>query len=290
MLRRLRDIFTNKPGTQADAPASEVDEPPPTPAPDREIDPFKLGLRDSVIAGWFNSETNCVVSDFHISPDDIVLDAGCGDGGYSGFCGQRGAHIILADIDAEKVKLAGDRLNKTAARIVQAIVTDSNPLPIPSGTVTRVISAEVVEHVDDPAVFFGELARVGAPGARYLLTAPDPVAERLQQGIAPDAYFQAPNHIRIIERDEFEKLITDAGLVIEQRLTISAFWTIWWLFFWHVDGELKPPWHPLLQSWTKTWKELINTDNSLEVKAALDEVLPKSQVIIARKPGTPNST
>ena len=284
MLRRLRDILKNKPDTQAEKQSSGIDKPPLNPIPDREIDPFQLGLRDSVIAGWFNNETDCVVSDFHIGPDDIVLDAGCGDGGYSNFCGQRGAHIVLADIDAEKVKIAEDRLKRTAARKIQAIVTDSNPLPIPSGTVTRIISAEVVEHVDDPAIFFGELARVGKPGARYLLTAPDPVAEHLQQGIAPDEYFQPPNHIRIIERDEFEKLITDAGLLIEQRIPRSAYWTIWWLFFWHVGGELSPPWHPLLQNWAKTWETLIDSDGGLKVKEALDEVLPKSQVIIARKP------
>lgn len=277
-------MLASKASTQVQEQSIENDTSALVPVSERQIDPFQLGLRDSVLAGWFNNVADCVVSDFHIGPDDIVLDAGCGDGGYSNFCGQRGAHIILVDIDAKKVKIAEDRLKNTAARKVEAIVTDSNPLPIPSNTITRIISAEVVEHVDDPAAFFGELARVGKPGARYLLTAPDPVAENLQKGIAPEMYFQAPNHIRIIERDEFEKLITDAGLLIEERIPRSAYWTIWWLFFWHVGDELSPPWHPLLQNWAKTWEALINSEGGLEVKAKLDEVLPKSQVIIARKP------
>jgi SAM-dependent methyltransferase len=284
MLKFLRDMLAGKSTQQTEEQSTEIDRPPLKKTSERQIDPFQLGLRDSVLAGWFNNQTDCIVSDFHIGPDDIVLDAGCGDGGYSNFCGQRGAHIILVDIDSEKIKIAEERLKKTLARKVEAIVTDSNPLPIPSETITRIISAEVVEHVDDPVVFFSELARVGKPGARYLLTAPDPVAENLQQGIAPEEYFQAPNHIRIIERDEFEKLVTDAGLLIEERIPRSAYWTIWWLFFWHVGDELNPPWHPLLQHWAKTWETLINSEGGLEVKAKLDEVLPKSQVIIARKP------
>lgn len=52
-----------------------------------------------------------------------------------------------------------------------------------------------------------ELVRVGQPGAQYLLTVPDPVAETVQKNLAPDSYFQKPNHIRIFQRDEFEQLV-----------------------------------------------------------------------------------
>ena len=33
-----------------------------------------------------------------------ILDVGCGDGGYAKYCGQRGAHIILSDIDESRLQ------------------------------------------------------------------------------------------------------------------------------------------------------------------------------------------
>ena len=72
------------------------------------------------------------------------------------------------------------------------------------------------------------------PHLKYLITVPDPEIEKLQKkGLAPDAYFSKPNHIRIWERDAFAQLVTDAGLLahagnvteaerIGQRFTIQV--------------------------------------------------------------------
>jgi len=60
---------------------------------------------------------------------------------------------------------------------------------------------------------------------------------------------------------------------------------MWWLFFWTCNQpSLSAPWHPLLEQWDQTWRILLALPNGHKVKAALDEVLPKSQVIVARKP------
>ena len=45
------------------------------------------------------------------------------------------------------------------------------------------------------------------------------------------------------------------------------------------------PGHPVLDNWLRTWQSLLDQPNGIKIKHALDEVLPKSQVIIARKPG-----
>ena len=57
---------------------------------------------------------------------------------------------------------------------------------------SRIICMEVIEHVEDPAAFVAELARVGEPDALYLLAVPDATGERIQQAFAPDYYFQSP--------------------------------------------------------------------------------------------------
>jgi SAM-dependent methyltransferase len=259
--------------------------PDPAPAPPvAPIDSFHIGLRDALASGWYLQESDELYRGFAISAEDVVLDVGCGDGGNSLFCANRGAHVIVADIDAHKVESSKQRLAATPARLVQGVVSDASPLPLADGIASKVISMEVLEHVDDPVQFLSELVRVGKAGAQYLLSVPDPVQEHLQKKVAPASHFEKPNHIRIIQRDEFEKMVTDAGLVIESHEYYGFYWSVWWLFFWVCKVDLSNPHHPLLDSWAKTWEILMDSPNGEHVRNTLNDFMPKSQVIIARKP------
>ncbi|NKI70556.1 methyltransferase domain-containing protein [Collimonas pratensis] len=264
----------------APAPAAVAAQPPAV----VPVDPFHLGLSDALASGWYLQDSDELYRGFQISADDVVLDVGCGDGGNALFCANRGAHVIVADIDPVKVDATKQRLADSSARVVQGLVSDVNPLPLVDGVASKVISMEVLEHVDDPAQFLRELVRVGRSGAQYLLTVPDPVQEQLQKEVAPAAYFQKPNHIRIIQRDEFEKMVTDAGLVIEDHSYYGFYWSIWWLFFWVCKVDHSNAHHPLLDSWTKTWEILMQSPNGEQVRKTLNDFMPKSQVIIAHKP------
>ncbi|MGH7172740.1 MAG: methyltransferase domain-containing protein, partial [Gemmataceae bacterium] len=153
------------------------------------------------------------------------------------------------------------------------------------GFATRIVAQEVMEHVDDPRQFLGELVRIGRPNALYLLSVPDPASESLQKSLAPAAYWSKPNHLRIFGREEFERLVRDAGLEIEKRLSYSFFWAMWWLLFWSGEGdfEIGSPGTAVLTHWHKTWTALLKTPNGPRIKQALDDLIPKSQVVVARK-------
>ncbi len=251
-------------------------------APEPEID---VGLLDIHLSGWLRGESGELIEGFAIGPEDTVLDIGCGDGGYSHFCGMQGAEIILADLDPEKIDAAKAKLQGSAARALHTLVTDANPIPLPDARVSKVIAMEVLEHVDDPAQFMGELVRVASPGAQFLLTVPDEIIEGVQKRIAPPVYFEKPNHIRIFKRGELEKLATDAGLIVERSLQYGFYQSVWWSLYWACkDQPLSPPWHPLLANWSQTWSTLLALPYGAQIKQALDDVMPKSQVIIARKP------
>lgn len=241
-------------------------------------------LHDAYLSGWFLHETQELLEGFAIHADDTVLDVGCGDGPFVSFCAQQGAEVIFADIDAVKVAAVAEMLKGSPARAVTPLVSDANPLPLPDARASKVIAMEVLEHVDDPAQFMRELVRVGKPGAQYLITVPDPVGEGIQKHLAPDEYFQKPNHIRVFQREEFEKLVTDAGLIIEHRVHYGFYWSIWWFFFWACKQDLSPPWHPLLENWSKTWATLLAMPDGPRIKKVLDDSMPKSQALIARKP------
>ena len=252
--------------------------------PRATVDAGSLGLQDAVLSGWFQNETRELFEGFTIDPTDTVLDVGCGDGGHACFCARVGARLILVDANSAKVATAKARVSAQARQPVDAIVSDANPLHLDNATVTKVISTEVLEHVDDPHQFLNELVRVGKPGARYLLTVPDPVAEEIQTHLAPAAAFQKPNHIRIIQRDDFARLVSGAGLVVEKRAFYGFFWAMHLTLLWPSGADYDSPRHPVLDGWCETWQALLSLPRGKQVQQLLNAVMPKSQIIIARKP------
>jgi ubiquinone/menaquinone biosynthesis C-methylase UbiE len=236
--------------------------------------------------GLFNEQTRELIGGFAISPDDTVVDAGCGAGYASTFAAACGAAVYAVDIDASALAEIEERIRKQKpARPFHTLQSDVNPLPLPDALASRVVAQEVLEHVDDPRRFLAELVRVGKSGALYLLSVPDPVSESVQKKLAPESYWQKPNHLRIFQREEFAELVRDAGLIIEKQLSYSFFWSMWWFLFWSVKGEVVPgaPGTPVLAYWNKTWAALMKTPNGPRIKQALDETMPKNQVILARK-------
>ncbi|MBE1159204.1 class I SAM-dependent methyltransferase [Dyella acidiphila] len=271
--RRTRDI------AESPAPAPIAEE-PAAPQPNSA----DLGLFDSVLSGWYQNDTNEVFRGIPIGADDVVVDVGCGNGGSGLFCAKRGAKVIAIDIDPQVIADTRTRLEGNAPGGFEAYVSDANPLPLADGIATRVLCTEVLEHVDDPYQVMRELYRIGKPGARYLLTAPDALQEHLQERVAPPVYFQKPNHIRIIEREAFVAMAERAGLVVEDRAYYGFFWSIWMALFWSCKVDLGSPNHPVLNHWTQAWGALLSTDEGKELKHKLDAFMPKSQVLVARKP------
>ncbi len=288
LLRRIAVKAAALAGTEiqfSSAPKPKTAQPPSPPQSEIDIDfGYEPELKDAILSGWFNNDSGELIEGFTISAQDTVLDVGCGEGVFTVFCASQGAKVIYADIDGEKVAKATEKLTGTPAKELVPLVSDANPLPLEDGVANKIVAMEVMEHVEDPEAFLAELVRVGCSGATYLITVPDPESESVQVDLAPDSYFQHPNHIRVVGRDEFESLVEAAGLIIEKRTSYGFYWTIWWCFFWACKQDLSPPWHPLLKSWNKTWGHLLNTEQGPQIKKVLDTHLPKSQAIIARKP------
>jgi ubiquinone/menaquinone biosynthesis C-methylase UbiE len=242
-----------------------------------------LGLYDSLLSGWFQNETGELFRGIPIRTEDVVLDAGCGEGGVLAFCGRLGAHVIAVDMHEGTLDVARECLTKTSARKMEFYCSSADALPVPDATASRIICTEVLEHVDDPAAVLQELVRVGQPGALYLFSVPDPLGESLLKKVGPASYFQAPNHIRIFEREAFAKAITDSGLELVSHTMTGFFWSIWWALYWSCKPDLAHPYHPILDHWTLAWRALLDTEGGIDFKHKLDEFMPKSQIIVARK-------
>jgi SAM-dependent methyltransferase len=246
--------------------------------------------------GWFSGDSGELLKGFAITADDTLLDVGCGEGVATLFAVRQGASVIFTDSEHDKVRELARQVAAQSDQPNLGLVSNSLPLPLADGCASKVVCMEVLEHIDQPEPFMAELVRMGRPGAQYLLSVPSPVGEHLQKGIAPASYFQSPNHVQIFTPERFAALVEDAGLVIEHRQATGFFWVMGMIFFWAseraagrdlggaVRDRIQAPYPPLMESWAKTWQDLLAQPDGLAIKQMLDRFMPKSQVIIARKP------
>jgi len=260
------------------------------------LSPRDVGLHDAVLDGWFLNDSGELLKGFAITADDSVLDVGCGEGVATLFAVRQGASVIFTDSEHDKVRDLARQVEALGAKASLGLVSNSLPLPLADGCASKVVCMEVLEHIAEPEPFMAELVRMGRPGAQYLLSVPALAGEHLQKGIAPASYYQSPNHVQIFSAERFAALVQEAGLVIEHRQASGFFWVMGMIFFWAgeraagrdpggaVRDRIQPPFMPLMESWARTWQDLLTQPGGLAIKQTLDSFLPKSQVIIARKP------
>lgn len=254
------------------------------------------GFRDAILGGWYQKATGELYRGFPVSADDVVLDVGCGQGGNALFCAQQGAYIIFTDPEADKVQSLEARLLESPACGWEGHVSDSRPLPVADNTATRIILSEVLEHVEKPEELLREVVRTGRSGALFFLSVPDALGEELQKAVAPAAHFLPPNHVNIFSREAFAALVQEAGLVVEQHRFYGFYWSVWMTLYWAtqrasgvlMDGatrdQLEPPFHPLLDRWALLWQDMLNLPDGKLLREQFDAILPKNQIIVARKP------
>ena len=249
-----------------------------------------IGFKDLLLEGWVNPATGELVRGVMVDASTTVIDVGCGDGGFIGFCAQHGAEVIFVDSDEVKLRATQDRIKQTSATAYQGIVSNCAPIPLSDGVGDLVVCTEVLEHVPDPMAFLAELVRVAKPGARLLITVPDARSETFIAATAPEGYFEAPNHIRIFSADEFRDLILQSGLTIEDHQFLGCFWSMYlplsWLTHDEEAGEGLPldnP-DPITVHWAKLWQLVQQHPEGGKIRDALNALLPKSQCIVARKP------
>lgn len=249
------------------------------------LSPLAVGERDLRLSGWRNAETGELFEGVTITADDIVADVGCSDfPNVARFCAGRGARTVLVDTDTVKLAVLRQRLSDVDPAFYSIVEGAEGAIPLADGTASKVVSTEVLEHVDDPVRFMAELVRIGRSGAHYILSVPDPLCERLAKRIAPVEAFQKPNHIRIFEREQFADLVRGAGLIIERQVEAGFFYALHSIMFWAERVDPVTMQADRLDSWARTWGQLLDCEHGRLVKDILDSALPKSQIIVARKP------
>jgi SAM-dependent methyltransferase len=102
-----------------------------------------------------------------------VLDLGCGTGYGTASLAGVASHVVGVDVSAEAIRLATGDFGSSGAEFRQVADPSRNRLPFEDGAFDAVLSFQVIEHLDRPAAYLAEAARVLAPGGVLLLATPD---------------------------------------------------------------------------------------------------------------------
>jgi SAM-dependent methyltransferase len=122
----------------------------------------------------------------------VVLDIACGSGYGSELLVAAGARVVVGmDRDDRALELASSRC--------AAVRGDALDLPLDSGVVDTVVTLETIEHIEDRLGFLRELRRVLRPGGTLILSTPNALYTKPQNGRPRNPY-----HIYEYEPTELE--------------------------------------------------------------------------------------
>ena len=155
-----------------------------------------------------------------VSPDDRVLDLGCGFGRHAYQAARLGAQVVAFDFGADEVRNVQDTFGAMAVAgeldpvesRVGAVQGDALALPFADDAFDRVIASEILEHIPDDTRAMAELARVLRPGGTMAITVPRAGPEFINWSLS-DAYHNVPGgHIRIYRQSQLVERLEGTGM------------------------------------------------------------------------------
>ena len=227
-----------------------------------------------------------------LTPGDLVLDAGAGFGRHAFEIARLGGRIVALDYADEEVRMTRatfgamiEAKDIAADRYMGALRGDATKLPFADNTFDRVITSEVLEHIQDDVAAIAELARVVRPGGTLACTVPSWWPEKINWMLSDE--YHAPKsvggHVRIYSQTELEAKLRSAGLIVTGSHHAHGLHSPYWWLKCAVgprreDNKLVNRYKQFLE-----W-DIIKQPRSMKLlERALSPVMGKSLIIYAQK-------
>ena len=228
-----------------------------------------------------------------VQPGDLVLDAGAGFGRHAFELARRGANVVALDYAADEViatrnvfgaMLEGGEI--AADRYVGVLRGDATRLPFADDSFDRVITSEVLEHIQADVDAIAELVRILRPGGTFAATVPSWFPEKINWMLSDE--YHAPKsvggHVRIYSATELKAKLRTAGLeVLGSHHAHALHSPYWWLKCAvgprRTDSRAVNAYQKLLE-----W-EIVKQPTAMKLlERGLAPALGKSLIVYGRKP------
>lgn len=114
-----------------------------------------------------------VISMLDVKPDEVILDAGCGNGRDLIPLCKKGCKCVGIDFSGKMIEEAQRELSKNGITTAELEIGDVTNIRFPDGKFDKVFASEVLEHVPDYDRAISEMARVLKPTGCLVITTPN---------------------------------------------------------------------------------------------------------------------
>lgn len=226
-----------------------------------------------------------------LAPGQLFLDAGAGFGRHAYAAARLGARVVALDWAVHEVVATRNTFAAMALagemppdRFVACLRGDATRLPFADATFDRVVTSEVLEHIDSDTAAIAELHRVLKPGGILAATVPTWLPEKINWMLSDE--YHAPKspggHVRIYSATELKAKLRTAGFdIVGQHHAHALHSPYWWL---RCAVGPRNESHRAVAAFRRflEW-DIINQPRGMKaVEKVLSPILGKSYVVYAR--------
>jgi SAM-dependent methyltransferase len=228
-----------------------------------------------------------------LRPGDRILDVGAGFGRHVFECARRGADVVALDYAEDEVvetraTLGGmvDAGEIDIERFKGVLRGDATRLPFADASFDKVITSEVLEHIQDDVSAISEMIRVLKPGGMFAATVPAWGPEKINWMLSDE--YHAPKsvggHVRIYSKTELAAKLRAAGLDLRGTHRAHALHSPYWWLKCAVGPRNDD--HPAVTKYRKflEWDIVEQPTSTRVAERLLSPALGKSIVFYGQKP------
>ncbi len=207
-------------------------------ATEDQIPPHLAGGQPATADQLILTRRRRLLRPFLPDPCGHLVDFGCGNGAQTLLLANICERVTGVDVNRE---FLADFEAQAAARVqsgqVSSLLLDQGRIPLDDGTADVVTSFTVLEHVPDEREALAEMYRILKPDGRLILSVPNrwwifethgcdlPLLPWNRVPLVswwPKVLHDRWARARIYRMRELEKLVSDAGFVVENRFRMTA--------------------------------------------------------------------